>query len=190
MSRPLVGARGISGQAAAADDGAGAVPTLVGVRPGETGTVSCNPYIPLSFEAPRGEAGPGSLHIYGPTRESLIELTMELATGRLRGATLVSYADEVRSLDGAAWRLPALEGLPLVALDGFDRQATLPRQERRAAIRLFVGRDSVLVRFGRASAQSLVRCGRARFLFADGALVGFGAEGLTSYEVADATGAG
>lgn len=153
---------------------------LTGIKPGEGGTVAIDDYVRFAFGSATGTAGTGTVAIED-VPGGLVEIAVDLATGRLRGATLVSFARKAKAVgDDFVDRLPFEEGLPTFTTDNFaDEAPLLPRITVRGPIDLLRAEGLGCVQLAPGVPDRLIRAGHALFLFADGVLWGFGADGLS-----------
>ena len=165
---------------------------LTGVWPGETGTVDSDEYVPFSFCATPGPFGNGLVLLYDPEdASSMIELKVNLVSGRLTGATLVGFGGAPAEIpDDALAGLAEETGLPVFAQHGFDEDAIMPTCRLTAPISYARAPGTHLIGIAAAPPDRLVRCGAPFFLFRDDRLIGFGATGLRDVQSAAAPGTG
>lgn len=156
-------------------------------KPGEGGARSIDDYVRFAFEAPAGTAGTGTVAIEDGDL-ALVEIAVDLATGRLRGATLVSFARRARDLPFALAAMPGEAALPVLVARDFDAGEYLPRVTRRGAVDLWRGAGIGLVQIADGVPDRLCRAGDAVFLAVGDRLWGFGADGLTDAEMSRMTG--
>jgi hypothetical protein len=162
---------------------------LTGVKPGESGSVAIDDYVRFSFESPAGTAGTGTVAIEDAPG-GLVEIAIDIATGRLRGAALVSFARKAKVVeDDFTGSLPSEDGLPTFAVDGFAGDgAPLPRIAERGPIDLLRAEGLGVVQLAAGTPDRMVRTGSALFLFVGDSLWGFGADGLSREDWSRMTG--
>lgn len=152
--------------------------TVADVKPGEAGTLTIDDYVRFAFESPAGSAGSGTVAIEdGPG--SLAEVAIDLATGRLRGATLVTFSRRANRLHFDPFALEQEAGMPVLAVPVFDASDHLPRLTREGAIDAWRGEDVAVIQIAAGEPDRLIRIGdRAFVLTAGPTLWGFGADRL------------
>ena len=144
-------------------------------------TVTIDPHVGFDFAAPGGAGGQGHIFLRDPLSDAFVELSIDLSSGRLCGATTVGtmpVGANVR-LD----HLPTTHGLPIFGAHGFDRDAVMPAHDVVAALSVVIGSDTILLCWTADLPDARVTCGRAMFLFLDQTLVGMGAQSLTAAEI-------
>jgi hypothetical protein len=147
--------------------------------------VEIDEHIGFAFVAPSGALGNGHLFLQDDKTGSFVELSIDLSSGRLTGATLVGCPLKIASkniplLD----KVPQKTGVPVFGNHGFDQNAVMPRIDCNTTLLLTMLDDGFVIQCGESSPDSVLVCGRARFLFMRNILVGLGAVGLTMTEMA------
>lgn len=161
---------------------------VTGVKPGETGSVEIDDYVRFSFESPAGTAGIGTI-AYLEGDASLAEVSVDLATGRLRGATLVIYGRTAKTIAASFLsRLPISAGLPLLSAAQFDHGEAVSRVQVIGPFDLLRGPGIGLVQLHPGQPDRMIQCGAAVFPLVGDTLWGFGAIGLSEADVLRMTG--
>ncbi|MBM6576476.1 hypothetical protein KCP91_08825 [Microvirga sp. SRT01] len=163
---------------------------VAGIKSGEGGTAAIDDHVRFAFESPFGTGGTGTIVVVDEPG-GMAEIGIDCATGRLRGATLVTFARQVLDVpDDLVMSLPVDEGLPVLSADMFagDADGLLPRIVVPGPIDLLRGAKFGIVRIGTAQPDRVIRSGDAVFLIAGDALWGFGADRLSADARARMTG--
>jgi hypothetical protein len=147
--------------------------------------VEIDEHIGFAFIAPSGALGNGHLFLKDDKTGAFIELSIDLSSGRLTGATLVGSPlvnESIRflSLD----KVPQKKGLPVFGNHNFDQNAVMPRIEHIVTLSLIMLQDGFVIECGNSAPDSIVTCGRVQFLFARNILVGLAVVELTIAEMA------
>jgi hypothetical protein len=168
-----------------------ALPTLIDIKHGEDGatSVAVDYYAPFTFEAPRGAGGSGLIFltdVQDTTGSTFVELFIDLSSGRLCRAVLIGKPEMLTLPMSARLSKPKkVDGLPAFALTGLNRDATLPELRIPVSLGLVMHPDGFTVICDAATPDQVVACGRAQFFFAAKRLVGVGASGLSTSELAE-----
>lgn len=146
------------------------------------GDVEIDDYIRLGYSGPRGAGGNGWVFLRDERRNRLAEIWIDRDSGRITQATLVSHGQAAGGLPAGWFESPAEDGVPLLTLrPPFEDGAAVAQRDFACELSFHAGDGRALVVFGSAP-DKMLRSGRGRFFFARGALVGFGAEGLSAAE--------
>jgi hypothetical protein len=146
--------------------------------------VEIDEHVGFGFIAPSGALGSGHLFLKDDKTSAFLELSIDLSSGRLTGAILIGCplpkeAKNSLSLD----KLHKKNGLPIFGNHNFDHNAVMPRVDHNVTLSMTMLNDGFVIECGNAIPNSVLICGRARFLFAKNILVGLGAVGLSALEI-------
>ena len=147
--------------------------------------VEIDDHIGFAFIAPSGALGNGHLFLQDDKTVAFIELSIDLSSGRLTGATLVgspliNESTRFVSLD----KIPKKNGLPVFGNHNFDKNAVMPRSKYIVTLSLIMLHDGFVIECGDCAPDSILTCGRVQFLFTRNILVGIAAIELTVAEMA------
>ena len=147
--------------------------------------VEIDDHIGFAFIAPSGALGNGHLFLQDDKTVAFIELSIDLSSGRLTGATLVgspliNESTRFVSLD----KIPKKNGLPVFGNHNFDKNAVMPRSKYIVTLSLIMLHDGFVIEYGDCAPDSILTCGRVQFLFTRNILVGIAAIELTVAEMA------
>jgi hypothetical protein len=122
-------------------------------------------YVPMEVRSSSGPIGAGFLRL-GDYSATLLELSIEPHTQRLRGATLTSVAKLVSW--PSIWVTGSYNGPPILST-GFDRYRV---QDLSVQFEVALGDDGIVVFWDRLNDCVAYECGRVRFLARAGVLSG------------------
>lgn len=158
---------------AAEDAGDAGLPEWVGVRFDVEPVLEGDEHIPLQYRTPKTLGRTGYVFVVEAGGSGYVELALDLPTGRLVGATVVSPPDAAGGpLDLGG--LPTWEGAPLFEAPAFDPEAAPFRRRTTERMSRHPLGEGLLIRLGDAAPDRLLRAGDAVFLFAGRRLSGFG----------------
>ncbi len=156
---------------------------LTGCKPDESlrTNVVIDAHIGFDFSAPTGVGSTGHIFCRDASSATFVEISIDLSSGRLCGATLIGSLQSGADVDFGL--LKRLEGLPVFGDHGFQADAVMPSRDVKVMLSLAVGGDHMVFRLSTDKPDTVMGCGRAVFLFSDNCLVGVGATSLTAAEI-------
>ena len=157
----------------AAED-TGTLLKLLDTRPGETGQVSSDDYVPISLTFASGAGGTATVIAKNGDGSTLVDIGIDLSSGRITRAALVGESSDVRLLDPELLRLPSRAGLPMFDTGIFPSGALTSNVEWHTSIHIERNGEVILVRLTDAAPDRRLTCGDAHFLLSGDDLVGFG----------------
>jgi hypothetical protein len=135
-----------------------------------------DPYIPLDLAFPPGVGAIATVIIRSEDNRSLVDLGIDMSTGRLTRATLVMAPVVDDQILVATSNAALCHGIPCFATAKFNPDSFAPTGEIVTTLRATNDETMVAVLWGDQMPDAKLLCGEGFILLRDNVMIGFGAD--------------
>lgn len=150
--------------------------TVIATKLGGAGHAVFDPYVPLSLEFAPAVAAVANIVIRNKENTALIEIGIDMSTGRLTRATLVMAGAATGERPAAEESLALRQGVPVFSTVRFNDNEIAPAAEMMCPIAVADDGQRLVARWGGSAADTKMLCDEGYVLLAGGKMIGFGAD--------------
>ncbi len=148
---------------------------VVSAKAAFDGTATFDPYVPLSLSFSEGVGPIATIVIRTQDDRTLVDLGIDMSTGRLTGATLVTTSVDMGDVSRKADTLAIRHGIPCFSTEKFDHESFAPSAEIVTTIHVHDDAQRLSVYWGDQLPDAKILCGEAVVFLRNEMMIGFGA---------------